>query len=283
MEKCLASVDNWASEIVVVDSQSTDCTLEIAHTFGAHVLQFHYAGGWPKKRNWSLQTHPWKNDWVLLLDADEILLDPVKQEIELAISDDQMDGYWINFQIVFLGRMLRYGDTNLWKLSLFRHSKGRYERRLADQDASMADMEIHEHVEVRGKVGRLRNPIRHENVNTLAHYIHKHNQYSNWEAGVFLRGEAGSLKPSLFGSQAQRRRALKRMLLGVPGFPFIVFLYTYIFKLGWLDGKPGFYYSLFRYIQLMHVKAKIYESTIQSVTFSSQSLRKQQTSKSKVT
>jgi glycosyltransferase involved in cell wall biosynthesis len=257
--RCLAPLVGWADEIVVVDSGSIDGTIELAESAGAQVVQFHYTGGWPKKRQWALDTHAWRNDWILLLDADEILTEEIKSEIAAAIEDARYDGYWLSFQSVFLGRMMRYGDTMLWKLFLFRRGKGRYEKRLEQQDATMADIEIHEHVVVDGPTRRLAHPIRHENWNSLDRYIAKHNEYSNWEAHVLVHGTTGELRPTLFGNQAQRRRWLKRKLIVLPGSPLWRFLYIYIFRLGFLDGRSGFIYAMFKLIQTFHVKAKIYE------------------------
>jgi glycosyltransferase involved in cell wall biosynthesis len=260
---CLDALQGWADEIIVVDSQSTDGSIELAQSYGAKVLQFHYEGGWPKKRQWTLDTHQWQNDWILLLDADEILGADVKDEIDRALSNPKFNGYWLRFQIVFLGRMLRYGDTELWKLSLFRIGKGRYEKRLENQTTDMADIEIHEHVCVAGAVNRIQSPIRHENINSLDRYIEKHNAYSNWEAKVFLEGTS-EIKPSLLGSQSQRRRWLKQRLLMMPGFSVLVFLFTYVWKLGVLDGQSGLIYALFRSVQMFHIKAKICEARLSS-------------------
>jgi glycosyltransferase involved in cell wall biosynthesis len=259
LPRCLAALRGWADEIVVADSFSTDGSAEIAESYGAKVVQFAYKGGWPKKRQAILDSFPFRNQWILLLDTDEVLLDPIKREIAAAIASNLFDGYWIRFEIHFLGRQLRHGDTGLWKLALFRKGEGRYEKRLEAQDSSMADMEVHEHVVVDGKVGRLLNSVRHENINSLFRYIHKHNEYSNWEAKLFFEGAKGELQPAFWGSQAQRRRWLKRVLLRVPGSPLFLFLYSYFLKLGFLDGVPGFLYCCFRGIQLFHVKAKLFE------------------------
>ncbi len=257
--RCLAALEGWADEIVVVDSQSTDGTFQTAESFGAKVLQFHYQGGWPKKRQWALDTYPFRNEWILLLDADEILLPPIKEEIRAAIKSTNYDGYWLRFQIYFFGRQLKYGDTQLWKLFLFRKGKGRYEKRLDKQDISMSDIEVHEHVIVDGNTGRLENPIRHENFNSLDRYVQKHNEYSNWEARLYSGNPKGEIKVSLFGSQVERRRWLKNTFLNWPGSSILAFLYKYFFRLGFLDGKAGFFYCCFQAIQVFHVKAKIYE------------------------
>jgi glycosyltransferase involved in cell wall biosynthesis len=259
LPRCLEALQGWTDEIVVADSFSNDGTAEIAESYGAEVVQFAYKGGWPKKRQAILDSFHFRNEWVLLLDADEILLPPLKQEIEAAIKTSAFDGYWLRLEIYFLGRQLRHGDTALWKLSLFRKGKGRYEKRLERQDSSMADMEVHEHVVVDGRTDRLRNPVRHENFNTLDRYIQKHNEYSNWEAHVIHEGSGGELQPTFWGHQAQRRRWLKRLSLRIPGSPFLLFSHKYLFRLGFLDGVPGLLYCCFQAIQLFHVKAKLFE------------------------
>jgi len=257
---CLESLRQVA-EVYVVDSQSTDATLEIARSYGAKVIQFHYKGGWPKKRQWAIETLPLVNDWILLIDADEMLTPELEDEIRSAIEVPGIDGYYICLRMFFLGRILRHGDAGFWKLSLFRRGKGGYECRLRDQDASMADMEVHEHVAVDGATARLCNPLVHRNVESLSRYIRKHDEYSNWEARVLLQKDRDrdELRPSAFGSQAQRRRWLKKKLFAVPGSPVLLFLYRYVVRLGFLDGIPGLIYCGFQATQMFHTKAKIYE------------------------
>jgi glycosyltransferase involved in cell wall biosynthesis len=260
LPRCLESLTE-AGEVYVIDSQSTDETVAIAESYGAKVVQFHYAGGWPKKRQWAMDTLPLAYDWVLLLDADEVLTAELVAEIRDAIKNPDIDGYFIRLQLFFLGGILRHCDASFWKLSLFRKGRGRFECRLKDQDASMADIEIHEHVVVDGRAAQLRNALIHHNVDSLSRYILKHNEYSNWEARVLLQsgGEPEEMSADFFGTQAQRRRWLKRKLYRFPGSPLVLFLYRYIFRLGFLDGVPGLIYCSFQAVQMFHSKAKIYE------------------------
>lgn len=260
LRRCLESLKS-VGEIYVVDSQSSDDTAVIAQSYGAKVVQFHYAGGWPKKRQWAMDTLPLAYDWTLLLDADEVLTPELADEIQQAIHDPRTDGYYIALQMYFLGRRLRHSGASFWKLSLFRKGRGRFECRLKDQDTSMADIEVHEHVVVDGPTAELRNALVHHNVDSLSRYVLKHNEYSNWEARVLLRPEVDSneVPANLFGGQAQRRRWLKRNLYRLPGFPVLLFLYRYIFRLGFLDGVPGLIYCAFQAVQMFHTKAKIYE------------------------
>ena len=258
LPRCLQSLAE-VGEVYVIDSQSTDDTPAIAESYGAKVVQFHYAGGWPKKRQWAMDTLSFGYDWILLLDADEALTPELAQEIRRALENPRVDGYYIGLQMYFLGRILRHCDASFFKLSLFRKGRGRFECRLQDQDASMADMEIHEHIVVDGATAELRNMLVHHNVESLSRYILKHNEYSNWEARVLLRPEAASEEMNLFGTQAQRRRWLKRKFYRLPGSPVLLFLYRYIFRMGFLDGVPGLIYCTFQAVQMFHSKAKIYE------------------------
>jgi len=260
LARCLQSLAGLG-EVYVIDSQSTDDTVSIAQSHGAKVVQFRYDGGWPKKRQWAMDTLPLEYDWILLLDADEVLTPELMDEIRRALLNPEVNGYFIRLQMYFLGRILRHCGASFWKLSLFRKGRGRFECRLKDQDPSMADIEIHEHVVVNGPVARLHNALIHHNVDSLSRYILKHNEYSNWEARVLLQpeGDSEQVSADLFGTQAQRRRWLKRNLYRLPGSPALLFLYRYIFRLGFLDGVPGLIYCSFQAVQMFHSKAKIYE------------------------
>jgi glycosyltransferase involved in cell wall biosynthesis len=259
LSRCLESL-RGVGEVYVVDSQSTDTTLEVARSFGAKVVQFHYQGGWPKKRQWAMDALPLDYDWVFLVDADEVLTPALAVEIGRAIQNPDVDGYYVSLQMYFLGRILRHSGARFYKLSLFRRGRGHYECRLKDQDASMADMEVHEHVVVDGNTARLKNPLVHNNVESLSRYIQKHNEYSNWEARVgLLRDNSSELPPSLFQSQAQRRRWLRQKFFHLPGSPVLFFCYKYLLRLGFLDGIPGLIYCGLQGVQFFHIKAKIYE------------------------
>lgn len=259
LTRCLKSLEG-AGEVFVIDSKSTDGTSEMARSFGAEVVQFHYRGGWPKKRQWALDNLPLTQDWVLLLDADESLTPELFREIQSATRRPDIDGYYIGLEMFFLGRRLRHSGAAFFKLSLFRRGKGEFECRAQDQDSSMCDMEVHEHVIVEGRTATLQSSLLHHNVESISRYIQKHNEYSNWEARVWnADGDGASLKPKLFGTQAERRRWLRKRFFSVPGSPLFFFLYKYVLRLGFLDGVPGLIYCAFQGIQFFHIKAKIYE------------------------
>lgn len=256
---CLEPLAGWAAHIVVADSGSTDATGSIAQQYGAEVVQFQYKGGWPKKRQYVLDTYPFQTEWILLLDADEILTAESKRQIEQAIQSNDYQGYYLWFRMEFMGRVLLRSDPGLRKLSLFKTGAGSFEKRYGDQDISMGDMEVHEHVVVQGKVGELMAPITHRNYNNLSRFIIKHDEYSNYECRVHIAAEKTAISEKFWGTKEQRRRYLKKKLIRNPVAPFLYFLYLYFFKLGFLEGYPGFYYALYQCIYLYFVNAKIYE------------------------
>lgn len=150
LPRCLQALLGFA-EVFVIDSQSADATVEVARNHGAQVVQFYYHGGWPKKRQWAMDTLPLAQDWILLLDADEAMTPELADEVREAIQNPDRVGYYISLQQHFLGRHLKHSGASLWKLALFRRGKGHFECRLREQDTSMADMEVHEHVVVEGR------------------------------------------------------------------------------------------------------------------------------------
>jgi glycosyltransferase involved in cell wall biosynthesis len=242
IERCLRSVA-WASEIYVIDSLSTDGTCRIATECGAKVVQFDYHGGWPKKKNWTLENVSFANEWVLLLDADEVLMDGGREEIAATLREDSsIAGYWINRRFMFLGRWLKHAYYPNWNLRLFKHAQGRFER-LVEGETNSGDVEIHEHVVVCGQTGRLQTELEHYAFPSVECFIEKHNRYSNWEAQYQM--ELG--KKKVDGRLQDRRVNLRRWLRSgsrrLPMRPFLRFVYIYFFQRGFLDGIEGYYFA----------------------------------------
>jgi len=240
LERCLRSV-SWAREVFVVDSQSVDQTAQIAEKFGARVVQFRYSGGWPKKKNWALETLPFTSEWVLLLDADEVLMPGGRKEIDSVIqAPSPMAGYWINRHFIFLGKRLRHSYYPNWNLRLFKHAIGRFEK-LVDGETASGDVEIHEHVVVQGPTGRLRTELQHYAFPSVESFIEKHNRYSNWEAHFQL--ESNLPRTALQNERVGLRRKLKRLSHRLPLRPLLRFLYIYFWQRGFLDGREGYYFA----------------------------------------
>jgi len=260
LPRCLKSVE-WADEIFVVDSQSTDGSIEIARQHGANVVQFQFNGTWPKKKNWALENLPFRNEWVFILDADETLPAASEAEFRRAIADaGTLAGYWINRRFMFMGKWLRHAYYPNWNLRLFRHSLGRYEK-LTETDTRSGDNEVHEHVIVDGATSRLRCEMDHYAFPTVEVFVEKHNRYSNWEARVSaerrLSGSAAQISSDVVG----RRRRLKQFSQRLPFRGLLRFLYVYVWQKGFLDGREGYYFArLHGFYEFLSV-AKTYELT----------------------
>jgi len=256
---CLESV-RWADEVFVVDSQSSDATIRLAEAAGARVIQFHYQGG-VKKKNWSLANLPFRNEWVLILDADERVPPKLAAEIQARIAcSGGPDGYYLNRRLIFLGRWIRHsGWYPSWNLRLFRHRLGRYET--LETDASQTgDNEVHEHVVLQGAAGYLKHDLLHQDSKSLFHFIERHNRYSEWDSGVYLelRRQSLAFRDPLHGP-LRRKRLLKRLWVRLPCRPLLRFLYMYVLRAGFLDGAAGWHFCLLSSIHEYHISLKIKE------------------------
>lgn len=250
--KCCIPAALKLGAVVVVDSCSQDGTKELAEKFGVKYVEFLWDGCFPKKRNWALRNVEIQTEWVLFLDADEILTEAFIHEVNEVLPDTPHAGFWLRYDNYFLGRKLNFGDP-FRKLALFKTGCGEYER-IAEDHWSHLDMEIHEHPVLEGSVGELKSPIRHNDYRGLHHYIAKHNEYSDWEARRFLALKATNQWESLNKRQRTKYRNLNKWWLGP-----IYFFHTYLLKKGFLDGAPGFHFALQKAIYFYQIRLKILE------------------------
>lgn len=238
LRRCLPALA-WADEIFVVDSQSDDETAQVAEEHGATVIQFHFNGTYPKKKNWSLDTLPFRNEWVLIVDADEVVPPALADEIGERIARDEADGYYLNSKYFFLGRLIRFcGYSECWNLRLFKHALGRYERMPVSAGVRTGDNEAHEHVLLEGRVLRLKHELDHFAYPDITTWVAKHDRYATWEAEQhehFLRAPI----PAGIGRGKRWKRRLKKVYLRLPCRPVVRFLYAYILRGGFRDGRPG--------------------------------------------
>jgi len=243
LPRCLAAVA-WAGEIIVVDTQSTDGSIALATAAGASVVQFHFNGTWPKKKNWALESLPFRHEWVLILDADEVMPPGAAAEIGALLAADGAGcaGYWINRRFMFMGGWLRHAYYPNWNLRLFRHRLGRYEQ-LVQGATQSGDNEVHEHIQVAGPTGRLRCEMDHYAFPSIDVFIEKHNRYSNWEARLDLESGLAAPGRPLQSSAVSLRRRLKRWSRRLPFRPTLRFLYVYLVQGGFLDGARGYYFA----------------------------------------
>ena len=240
LPRCLAALPRFA-EAIVVDSGSTDGTREIALRAGARLIEFHWDGRYPKKRNWVLTSQRLDNEWVLFIDADEVVDDRFCDEVAMAIASGRYSGYWLNYSNHFLGRRLRHGVPQR-KLALFRIDAGLYER--IDEDSwSGLDMEVHEHPVIEGAVGEIAARIDHRDFRGLDTFLVRHIDYARWEARRYLmledRGRAES-------TRFTDRQRFKYRYLDRWWYPLFYFAFAYFVKLGLLDGRAGFSYAFYK-------------------------------------
>jgi glycosyltransferase involved in cell wall biosynthesis len=261
LPRCLEAIP-WADEIIIVDSASSDATPEIAKKFGARIVQFNYVPPWPKKKQWALDNIPLKNDWVLLLDADEVM--PANSEAVFrpivasqgAAPNTLPSAYWLNRRFFFLGQPLKHAYTPNWNLRLFRKSSCHFER-LTSAETNSGDNEIHEHLICSGQTAKLGEIVMdHYAFPTVAIFFEKHLRYASWEAAVELHPFKTGEKPK---GAAAFRRILKTISRKLPFRPFLRFLWVYFGEKAFLDGIAGYHFARLHGLYEYLIELKKYE------------------------
>ncbi len=208
LEECLESV-KWADDIFVVDSFSTDRTLEIAARYTDHIVQHEYVNSAAQK-NWAIPQC--KTDWIMVLDADERVTPELRDRIRSILAEGtRYDGFRIKRMTKFFGRLIRHcGWHREYLVRLWRNGKGRY-----------ADRSVHSDVIVDGEVGRIDEHIIHDTYRDMADYLEKFDRYTTWAAQDLLRKGA---RPSFFNLSVR---------------PLARFLRMYVLDRGFLEGRHG--------------------------------------------
>jgi glycosyltransferase involved in cell wall biosynthesis len=261
IERCLQSAFAIARQVFVVDSYSTDRTVELAHSMGADVIQHAWEHNHSRQLNWAIDSARISGKWVLRLDADEYVTPDLAREIaaRLPAVSENVSGIYLNRRVHFLGRWLRWGDVHpMWILRIWRHGRARCESRWMD-----------EHMRVlQGETIRFNGDIVDENLNDLTWWTAKHNGYARREAADLLNIKHGFTQSDGLGAeagmeQARTKRRLKEGLYSpLPLFlrPMAYFLYRYLFRLGFLDGVPGLVWHVLQsFWYRFLVDANIYE------------------------
>lgn len=261
IERCLASLKGIVDDVVVVDCYSTDETVELATKMGARVIQ-----------------HPWKNyatqlnygihecgitaDWIWRIDADEFIEEPLGEKVKEYIQNapEDVNGIYVRKRIDFMGKPLKHGGWYpSYHLKVFRRGHGECENRWMDEHIKLFD----------GTTTTIKEGNQVDaNLNDLTWWTEKHNGYATREMVDMLMMQYGldskaeEVVPKFFGTEEQRKRWLKLKYVKTPLFlrPHINFIYRYIFRGGFLDGKAGFIWHILQgFWYRMLVDAKIYE------------------------
>lgn len=223
----------WAAQVVVVDSGSTDRTVQIARTAGATVVETHWRG-FGAQREFALRMPEVEHDWVYFLDADEWVSDDLAVAITAAVQSGVHDAYWQYVRLVFQGRWIRhcgwYPSARL--VRLMRRSRSNYPQ-----------VGFSEHPAVNGTVGPLGADIVDEDQKGLAAWLHKHVRYAELEAARRAARVSGLARRR---SHESRIRFLLKDVVAprVPARPLLTFLYMYVLRAGFLDGRQGLIFCL---------------------------------------
>lgn len=251
IERCLRALAHFET-VFVVDSNSTDRTRAIAKATGAQVVAFTWNGRYPKKKQWCLENLPFKTDWVLFVDADEVVSPRLSDEIRRVVRNSQHAAFDARLDYYFLGERLRHGHR-ITKRILIDRQKCHFPV-VDDLGAEMMwEVEGHYQPVADGTVGRLSGTLRHDDVDRLFDYFSRHNRYSDWEAHLAV-GETPARELVNASRSAGGRRASR-----VPFKPLSFFLYAYVLRGGFLDGAAGFHYAVSQAFYYWQIAVKVRE------------------------
>lgn len=237
LKRCIESLHSLKAEILVVDSFSTDRTIEIARNSGAQILQHEFLNH-AHQFNWALEQLNSNFDWVLRIDADEVLTTELCDEINnrLSLLSSEVNGILVKRSIIFQGKLIKYGGIKTKVLRLFRYGMGKCENRWMD-----------EHIKVAGKTIQFNGELIDNNLHSLTWWINKHNNYASREAINLLNLEYkfitfnGEDQLSLDSHTRGKRWLNEWIYLNLPSGlrAFIYFLYRCVIRLGLFDGNDG--------------------------------------------
>lgn len=261
ISRCINSIKGLADRICVVDSGSTDNTIQIAESLGAEIFHHEPFEHYAAQFNWALDNVGVKTTWVYRIDADEVVTPELGAEIIDMCQkhlDDDVNGMVMKFKIAFMGRFLKHGGMYpFYNLTIFKYGKGRYENRAMGEHVILFD----------GRTIDLKNDCLHYDFKSLDAWINKHNWYATREVNDYIAVRTvGQVDSSELYHEAQKASKLRdKLYYRLPKFlrAKLYFIYRFYFKLGFLDGKAGYVHAFlqaywFRFL----VDAKIMENEI---------------------
>ena len=239
--QCLESVADISDDIFVVDSGSTDRTVELARNWTSNIV-IHDFQGYSAQRNWALRNLPFRYEWVLFLDADEFVSPELKNELHSTLGGrTTVAGFYLPRKLIFQEKWIRFGGYYpTWILRLVKH-----------RQATCEDRKVNEHLIVTGATGKLRGDLIHNDKKGITAWISRHNAYATLEALELIESmernpsNRNAVQPSFWSTQVERRRWLReRVWNRFPPLvrPCLYFIYRYFVLGGLLDGRAGFIY-----------------------------------------
>jgi glycosyltransferase involved in cell wall biosynthesis len=257
--RCIASLQPFTNQIFIVDSFSTDQTVEVARAMGAVVVQNAWVN-YATQFNYGIRHTPFKSTWQMRMDADEYVLPELAAEINnrLTTLPDDVSGIYVKRRVMFMNRWMRHGDYYpVWLLRLWRSGQGICEETWMDEHIKLST----------GRSIQFDRDIVDHNLNNLTWWTQKHNLYAIREVIDILNirfnfDQSIRVEPRFFGTQEQRKRYLKLRYASLPLFtrPVVYFLYRYVLRLGLLDGRPGLMWHFLQGLWYRFlVDAKLYE------------------------
>lgn len=260
--RCINSVKSFVDRIVVVDSGSTDRTMEIAKELGAEIFEHSPFEHYAKQFNWALDHTDIQTKWVYRIDADEIVTPELGEELVAACRehlDDDVNGLVMKFKIYFLNRFLKHGGIYpFYNLTVFKYGIGRYEDRAMGEHVVLSE----------GRTVDLKHDCLHYDFKSLTAWIDKHNWYATREVADYIATQQNQQVDTTLYHEAQKAKKLRDGLYyKLPRYfrARLYYWYRYYLKLGFLDGEAGRVHAFlqaywYRYL----IDAKLFENEVQN-------------------
>ena len=244
LEAVLDNIQGWAEEVFIVDSYSSDETVDIALRRGVHVVQRAFQG-FGDQWNFALEQLPIKSKWTMKLDPDERLSAELKASVTKIIREDECDGCSLIRRLWFMGKPLQVEQSlvRIWRTG----------------NCKFSEVAVNEHPHVNGSVHSVVGYLEHHDSPNLEHWLDKQNRYTSLEADIACRGAELADKPLLLGSPLQRRMWLKRYFILLPGRYFFLFVYNWVWLGAGKAGRAGYIWSRLRSDIMRFIEYKRYE------------------------
>lgn len=259
IERCIRSVEGWVKRIVIVDSGSTDRTVEIAERLGVEIVRHEPFVDYGRQFNWAIDNLNIQTTWVFRLDADEVVTPELRKELEKELehhATDDVSGFMMRYKVEFMGRYLMHGGFYPFqKITIFKYGKGRFEERAMGEHIVLSE----------GRCVYLKNDAIHHTLKTLDLYINKHNWYATREVQDYFDVRSGRENAQLDGQPEKAKKLRDGLYYRLPMFlrAKLFFWYRYYLRLGFLDGTPGYIFAFLQaYWYRTLVDAKIYERNL---------------------